>query len=169
MLPRPHFAKALGGKPLVAFGTLRDFVKVYILKLRKEHIIKTGVGVWMFNTSGQVLLGLRLSQHGFNTWAAPGGKPKLGESLVDAAIRETWEETGIVLDKQNVKCLAITHDRFDDCFYRTLHYKVVNVCQTPIVRELDKYAKWVWFDLDKLPNNLFLSAQNLLKQKVFGV
>ena len=148
--------------------SIKIYAKDCILRL-KRNFIKTGVGVWIFNTSGQVLLGLRLSEHGFNTWAAPGGKPEVAESVRSAAVRETWEETGIVLNEKDLNFLAITHDNFDDCFYRTLHYKVFNVCQTPIVRELDKCAKWCWFDLDKLPNNLFLPAQNLLKQKVFGV
>jgi len=131
--------------------------------------MKTGVGVWLFNPLGQVCLGLRTSKHGFNTWAAPGGKPEIAESIRKTAVRETWEETGIVINEKDLIFLAITHDNFGDCFYRTLHYRVDNVCQTPIVRELDKCEKWVWFDLDKLPNNLFLSAQNLLNQKVFGV
>ena len=148
--------------------SIKNYAKDCVLRL-KRNFIKTGVGIWIFNTSGQVLLGLRLSQHGFNTWSAPGGKPENGESLIDTAVRETWEETGIVLDKQNVQYLAMTHDNFGDSFYRTMHYKVVNVCQMPIVREMDKCAKWVWFDLDKLPSNLFLPAQNLMKQKVFGV
>ena len=139
------------------------------MRLKKEYIIEVGVGVWLFNPVGQVLLGQRLSPHGFNTWAAPGGKPKIAESVRSAAVRETWEETGIVLNEKDLNFVAITHDNFSDSRYRTLHYKVDNVCQTPIVRELDKCAKWVWFDLDKLPKNLFLPVQNLLKQNVFGV
>ena len=134
-----------------------------------KNFIKTGVGVWIFNTSAQLLLGLRTAKHGFNTWAAPGGKPERGESLRKTAVRETWEETGIVLNEKDLNFLTITFDKFGDCLYRTVHYKVENVCQMPIVRELDKCAKWVWFDMDKLPNNLFLSTRNLLNQKVLGV
>ena len=139
------------------------------MRLNDKNIIKTGVGVWLFNTSGQVLLGLRLSKHGFNTWAAPGGKPEVGESIRQTAVREAWEETGTVIEPHMLEYVGLTHDDFGDSFYRTVHYKVMNVCQMPIVRELDKCAKWVWFDLDKLPNDLFLSTQNLLKQRVFGV
>jgi 8-oxo-dGTP diphosphatase len=139
------------------------------MRLNEKNIIKTGVGVWLFNTSGQVLLGLRLSKHGFNTWSAPGGKPEVGESIRQTAVREAWEETGIVIEPHMLQYVGLTHDDFGDSFYRTVHYKVINVCQMPIVRELDKCAKWIWFDLDKLPKNLFLSTQNLLNQKVFGV
>ena len=154
-------------------GTLMQSIKNYakdcVLKLKKENIIKIGIGVWVFNPSGQVLLGQRLSSHGFNTWAAPGGKPEIGESIRSAAVREVFEETGLTISSQDLNFLSITHDVFPDSFYRTIHFRIDNVDKNPVVREKDKCAKWQWFDLNKLPSNLFLSAQNLLKQNVFGV
>ena len=153
-------------------GTLMQSIKNYakdcVLRL-KRNFIKTGVGVWIFNPSGQVLLGQRLSSHGFNTWAAPGGKPEIGESIRSAAVREVFEETGLTISSQDLNFLSITHDVFPDSFYRTIHFRIDNVDKNPVVREKDKCAKWQWFDLNKLPSNLFLSAQNLLKQNVFGV
>ena len=134
----------------------------------KENI-KQGVGVWMFNPSGQVLMGLRLSKHGFNTWSAPGGKPEVNETLIDTAIRETFEETGIVLKPRTLRLFSITDDVFPDSHYLTTHYRVDNVLSVPRVMEPNKCKEWRWFDLNKLPKNLFLSAQNLLKQNVFGV
>jgi len=131
--------------------------------------IKKGVGVWLFNPTGQVLMGLRLSKHGFNTWSAPGGKPELNESFEDTAVREVFEETGIKLNKHNLKYIAMTDDIFPDSHFQTTHYRVDNVSAVPRVVEPNKCAEWRWFDLNKLPNNLFLSAQNLFKQKVFGV
>jgi 8-oxo-dGTP pyrophosphatase MutT (NUDIX family) len=44
------------------------------------------------NAAGEVLL-IRRSDNG--NWAVPGGAIDLGESLVQAAVRETREETGI--------------------------------------------------------------------------
>ena len=134
----------------------------------KENI-KQGVGVWLFNPSGQVLMGLRLSKHGFNTWSAPGGKPEANESLTETAIRETFEETGIVLAPQMLKFLCTTDDVYSDSHYLTTHYRVDNVLSVPMVKEPNKCKEWRWFYVNKLPKNLFLSAQNLLKQKVFGV
>jgi len=133
-----------------------------------KNVSKQGVGVWLFNPSGQVLLGLRLSKHGFNTWSAPGGKPEPNESLVDTAIRETWEETGIALSPRMLKFLCTTDDVFPDSHYITIHYMVDNIKSVPSVLEKNKCKEWRWFSLNKLPNNLFVSTQNLLKQKVFG-
>ena len=154
---------------LYSVGNLVLFTRGYTLKLKKENIIKIGIGVWVFNPSGQVLLGQRLSPHGFNTWAAPGGKPEIGESIRSAAVREVFEETGLTISSQDLNFLSITHDVFPDSFYRTIHFRIDNVDKNPVVREKDKCAKWQWFDLNKLPSNLFLSAQNLLKQNIFGV
>lgn len=131
-----------------------------------KNTIKQGVGVWIFNPKGQVLMGLRLSKHGFNTWSAPGGKPEAGESLIDTAIRETREETGIILKPHMLKFVAFTEDFFPDSHYLTVHYRVDNISDTPMIMEPTKCAHWRWFDKNKLPNNLFLSARNLLKQKV---
>lgn len=135
----------------------------------RQDSIKQGVGVWLFNPYGQVLMGLRLSKHGFNTWSAPGGKPEKNESLIHTAVRETFEETGIVLKPRTLKFLAITDDVYSDSHYLTTHYRVDNVLSVPKVMEPNKCKEWRWFDVNKLPKNLFLSAQNLLKQKVFGV
>ncbi len=134
-----------------------------------QGIIKYGVGVWLFNQTGQVLMGLRLSNHGHNTWSAPGGKPELNEKFEDTAVREVFEETGIKINKSDLKYIATTDDIFSDSHYQTTHFRVNNIKAVPVVMEKNKCAEWRWFDLNKLPNNLFLSAQNLFKQKVFGV
>jgi len=50
------------------------------------------VNVVVCNSAGEVLL-IRRSDN--DNWAVPGGAIDLGESLVQAAVRETREETGI--------------------------------------------------------------------------
>jgi 8-oxo-dGTP pyrophosphatase MutT (NUDIX family) len=48
--------------------------------------------VIVVNDQGQILL-IRRTDNG--NWAVPGGGMDLGESIIQAAIRETFEETGI--------------------------------------------------------------------------
>jgi 8-oxo-dGTP pyrophosphatase MutT (NUDIX family) len=50
------------------------------------------VNVVVTNDAGDVLM-IRRTDNG--NWAVPGGSIDLGESLIDAAIRETREESGI--------------------------------------------------------------------------
>jgi ADP-ribose pyrophosphatase YjhB (NUDIX family) len=53
------------------------------------------VNVVVSNAAGEVLL-IRRSDN--DNWAVPGGAIDLGESLVQTAVRETREETGIVCE-----------------------------------------------------------------------
>ncbi|MEO3854713.1 NUDIX domain-containing protein [Acrocarpospora sp. B8E8] len=53
------------------------------------------VNVVVTNAAGDILM-IRRSDNG--NWAVPGGAIDLGESLPDAAVRETLEETGIVCE-----------------------------------------------------------------------
>ena len=57
--------------------------------------IVPSVNVVVANDAGEILL-IRRSDN--DNWAVPGGAMDLGESLVDAAVRETLEETGIRVD-----------------------------------------------------------------------
>jgi ADP-ribose pyrophosphatase YjhB (NUDIX family) len=58
----------------------------------KANSLVPSVNVVVTNLAGEVLL-IRRSDN--DNWAIPGGAIDLGESLVQAAVRETREETGI--------------------------------------------------------------------------
>lgn len=134
----------------------------------ENGVIKTGVRVWLFNSNNQVLMGLRLSKQGFHMWSVPGGKPENNESLVDAAIRETWEETGIHITPRMLEYIQNTDDFANGLHYINAHYMVRDVKMMPSVIEKKSCAGWCWFDMDKLPRKLFWPVKNLLNQKVFG-
>lgn len=72
----------------------------YIMNLRKyighEPIIVVGATALVFNKSGEILLNLRSDT---NTWGIPGGSMELGENLQETAIRELYEETGLIATK----------------------------------------------------------------------
>ena len=54
--------------------------------------IVPSVNVAVTNDAGELLF-VRRSDNG--NWAMPGGAVDIGESLAQAAVRETWEEAGI--------------------------------------------------------------------------
>jgi ADP-ribose pyrophosphatase YjhB (NUDIX family) len=58
----------------------------------KANSIVPSVNVAVFNEAGELLL-IRRSDN--DNWALPGGGVDLGESLSQAAVRETREESGI--------------------------------------------------------------------------
>lgn len=59
-----------------------------------ETSVRLGVAVIVCDDSGRILLERR-SDCGW--WGLPGGRIEPGESIVQAAIREVYEETGLVV------------------------------------------------------------------------
>ena len=78
----------------------------YIKELRKsvgsKPIIMCGAGTFIFNKDNEILLIHRTDN---NTWGIPGGALELGESLEDAAKREVYEETNLII--KNLKLFDI--------------------------------------------------------------
>ena len=58
----------------------------------KASSVVPSANVIVVNSQGEILM-IRRTDNG--NWAAPGGGMDLGESITDAAVRETREETGI--------------------------------------------------------------------------
>jgi ADP-ribose pyrophosphatase YjhB (NUDIX family) len=58
----------------------------------EANSIVPSVNVVVVNDAGEILLIRRTDN---DNWALPGGAMDLGESLPDAAVRETLEETGV--------------------------------------------------------------------------
>ena len=76
---------------------------LFRMALDKElsHIpfIQTGAAIIIRNENGQILLQERTDR---DKWGLPGGCQDLGEDLRNTAVREAFEETGIVLDPNEI-------------------------------------------------------------------
>lgn len=88
----------------------------------------------------------------------PGGHLKIGESSVDAVVRECKEELGADIE---VKRLLWTEERFKDegvQLHHTSFYYLVELCGKSIVLDTDKFVPSLdcptltmgWLPLDKL-------------------
>lgn len=70
----------------------QDYISYIRSKVGHDKIILTFAGGILTDKDGRVLLQLRGDK---KTWAIPGGAMELGESTLDTAKREFFEETGI--------------------------------------------------------------------------
>jgi mutator protein MutT len=72
----------------------------YIMDLRKElghrALIMSAACVLFVNEKNEILLQQRADNH---LWGYPGGSMELGESFEEAAVREAFEESGLIADK----------------------------------------------------------------------
>ena len=71
----------------------------YLYELRKkvghDLLVLPSAAVALYDEQGRVLMGLHSDR---NIWVLPGGLIAPGESPADGAVRETWEETGLIVD-----------------------------------------------------------------------
>ncbi|MFM2607844.1 NUDIX hydrolase [Vibrio chagasii] len=127
--------------------------------------VRVGVAAVIFR-EGRILLGERIGSHGANTWATLGGHLEIGESIEECAQRETLEETG--LEVGSFKKLGFTNDIFEKegKHYVTLYVVATSSSGEPQIMEPHQCKQWQWFDLDELPEPLFLPLVNLLKKPV---
>ena len=120
--------------------------------------MSAGIGVYVFDSAGRVLLGRRKNAVGRGEWCVPGGKIEVGESFADAGAREVLEETGIVIRSIDMKIVGLTNDYFPDAnqHYITIHAECRKFPGAPSVMEPDRCERWEWFRPEELPSPLFL-------------
>ncbi len=148
----------------------------YIAELRSKvgHIplVLVGTGVLIFNENEELLMLLRNDNH---CWDLPGGMLEPGETLEQAACRETFEEIGLTLQELDFyKVFSGT-----DLFYRFPNGdEVYAVCVVYIARKvegklqvnLEEHSKYGFFPVSQLPGPVSppqkVIFQDLLNQKV---
>lgn len=134
--------------------------------LNKYTFPRIGVAVIINNSKGQILLGHRIGEHGSDTWSVPGGHLEKFETPEFCALRETEEETGIILEK-TIEPDGYTNDfHFEENkHYITLWFKNAYYDGDVDVVEIDKCEEWKWFNYNELPKNLFLPLKTYLTNK----
>ncbi len=73
----------------------QDYISYIRSKVGHDKVLLTFAGGILSDDEGRVLLQLRGDK---KTWAIPGGSMELGESTLDTAKREFFEETGIEVE-----------------------------------------------------------------------
>lgn len=152
----------LTGKPLLRPLVHRGGLRAEVLtggRIRLGDPIQPsheqrGVGVLVVR-DGSVLLARRLSSRGQGTWSFPGGKPHDQESAEACALRELYEETGLIGSQPEMvgQTLAGVPDSRE--VFRTDFIRVSVPRGEPELREPDKSEDWQWCRWQRLPAPLF--------------
>ncbi len=116
------------------------------------------VGAIVFH-EGKVLLVKRGNPPAKDTWSIPGGSVELGETLQDAAEREIWEETGIVI---KAKKPVFTFDFVDKDNQGKIryHYVIIDLYAEYIkgsIRPGDDVVDVGWFTPSQI-NDIHINA-----------
>jgi ADP-ribose pyrophosphatase YjhB (NUDIX family) len=139
---------------------------------------KVGVGAMILN-QGRVLLGKRHTDpnkadsdlHGEGTWTMPGGKLEFQETLIDGVYRETLEEAGIKINKDNLRVISVADDIVHDNHYVTIGFLCEDFEGEVEVMEPDEITEWKWYDINELPEKIFISSAKIIKaylnQKIY--
>ena len=109
----------------------------------------------------KILLGKRKDIFGDGKWGLPGGHLELKESMQQAAARELLEETGMVCN--SFVFSNIVNDSQDEGHYLQIGFLAQDVQGEPLLKEPDKCYGWQWFDLNKLPEDIFEPCKPQIK------
>ena len=140
------------------------------IEARDINNIPTGqyisvVGVVIINENNEILLQKRSKFKKVNPgkWGICGGKVEIGETTLDAGIRETFEEIGIDLDKGELKFLSMGKNAKA---HFTVQYvrKNVNIDECRIQEEeLEEVRYFKIEELEELDNEGFEWLDDLKK------
>lgn len=119
-----------------------------------QHVgIPTGVHV-LCECDGRILL-MRRAGTGFfdGLYSLPGGHVEPGESVLQAAVREMAEETGLAVAPDALQWMGVVHRLSDtnrvDFFLRATHWR-----GEAAIREPDKCDRLEWMDRAALPESM---------------
>ena len=117
-----------------------------------------GINALIINDKNQILLGLRSGNRGGSgTYGLIGGKAKNGETIEEPAKREIYEETGLVVNIDDLEIINLftTQSTADIMFYQ-IGVLVKKYSGEPKNMEPNKCDELKYFDLNKSNIELYL-------------
>lgn len=132
----------------------------------KDFTLQERVAGCFFEHGHKLLLLKRHSSRSQGeTWCIPSGRENPGESAEEAAIRETWEETGLVIKKKDLIYIGKLYARLPEIDYVFTMFRVkLKKMPERIKLHQGEHSEWGFFTLEeafKLP--LILGGKEALK------
>jgi 8-oxo-dGTP diphosphatase len=126
---------------------------------------KKNIGIIVIlKKSNNILLGKRLTKHGFKEWGLVGGHLELEETIEECAIREVKEETNIKIN--NPKFITKIKVNFPNGKRYESFVFLSETKKEPKNNEPEKLENWKWFKWNNLPRPLFLPVKKIQEKKI---
>ncbi len=132
------------------------------MKIGNDYI-GVGVGAFILNDKDELLLQKRAVPAEKGCWCIPGGRLEMIETLQEAVIRETKEETD--LDIKVIKMMGVCDHiiKEEDAHWITISYLCNIKSGEAKIMEPNKASDMKWFSLNKLPSNLTITTKKALE------
>ena len=141
----------------------KDYIKWIRGKVGHEKIIIVYAGGCIFNKNGEVLLQKRAD---CNKWGFPGGAIELGETPEMAAKREVKEETGLVVEVDNLIGIYtdsdVVYPNGDKAHSICICYEM-KIIGGELVCDKDETLELKFFSLDNMPELFCKQHEELLR------
>lgn len=135
---------------------MKDYVKEMRELIGHIPLMVTCSGVIIENDKDEILLQLRSDN---NCWCVPGGCMNIGETYIETAKREVFEETGLQIDKLSLfgiysgKDLIIKYPNKDICVSTIVIFKTKCYSGT-LLQKTDETKEHRFFSKESLPHNI---------------
>ena len=144
---------------------MMDYVNYIRSRVGHDEINLTGVNVIILNEKNQVLLQKR-GTYPFK-WGLIGGITELGEALEDTAVRETKEETGLLVKDLKLvgttsgKDCGISFPNGDKTYFISIGYVTKNYSGELKIDDVETKA-FKFFSYEDIPENVPKSHRVML-------
>jgi 8-oxo-dGTP pyrophosphatase MutT (NUDIX family) len=140
-------------------------ISPYVARLREQlgtsRLLLPSVTAIIYGANNEILL---VHQRDGNVWSTPGGSIEPDESPVDAVVRETWEETGLVVQPigllgvfecsvvggqrrnstdETVECRFVSETEFNDLEVSEWSREVLPLCYARPAEPIIGNVSWV--------------------------
>lgn len=115
----------------------------------------------------RILLGMKKRGFGAGWWNGFGGKLEPGETYSASAVRETYEEAGLVIDEASLTHVADIVFRFDGSVDVVTRAYTVDTFENDAVETEEMRPEW--FPLERIPYETMWPGDNQWIPKALGV
>lgn len=128
-----------------------DYIRFLRSKVGQEKVMLNFAGGFVFDEEGRILLQKRREQQ---EWGFPGGALELGESLVEAAQREIFEETGFHV---TIERLSGVYSKYEEVYPNgdvaqpIVHFFVCQINGGQLTIDPDESLDIAFFERDQMP------------------